>query len=81
MIIQITKYFIIITKFEYADLDNQNTHSLISVIDKLQVYLLMQYLHFSMYVHMYQITCSVAARLSNHHQGLPRSCSVFVATS
>ena len=47
-------------------------YSLISVIDKLQVYLLMQYLHFSMYVHMYQITCSVVARLSNHHQGLPQ---------
>ena len=74
MIIQITKYFIIITNFEYADLDNQNTHaySLISVIDKLQVYLLMQYLHFSMYVHMYQITFSVVARLSNHNQGLPQ---------
>ena len=32
----------------------------------------MQYLHFSMYVHMYQITCSVVARLSNHHHGLPQ---------
>ena len=70
MIIQITKYFIIITNFEYADLDNQNT--LILVIDKLQVYLLMQYLHFSVYVHMYQITFSVVARLSNHNQDLPQ---------
>ena len=47
-------------------------YRLISVIDKLQVYILMQYLHFSMNEHMYQITCSVVARLSNHHQGLPQ---------
>ena len=46
-------------------------YSLISVIVKLQVYLLMQYLHFCMCIHVYQFTCSVA-RLSNHHQGLPQ---------
>ena len=45
-------------------------YSLFSVIEKLQVYLLMQYLCFCMYIHMYQITCSVVARLSNQHQGL-----------
>ena len=38
-------------------------------------------LYFSMYVHMYQITFSVVARLSNHNQGLPQACSVFVVTS
>ena len=68
--IQKTNYFTITTNFEYADLDNQmpvqsnfsDWKAADVFTDAIPTLLL--------YTHMYQITCSVVARLSNHHQGL-----------
>ena len=69
MITQITVFYHYYKLWIRRSWQPKYQNSLISKIDKLQVYILMQYLHFSMHVHMYQNTCSVVARLSNHHQG------------